>query len=41
MIKIGQSLGEINLLNQDGASQSLNGKKRKIIFCYPKANTPG
>ena len=41
MIKIGQSLGEINLLNQDGESQSLNGKKRKIIFCYPKANTPG
>ena len=41
MIKIGQSLGEINLLNQDGQSQSLNSKKQKIIFCYPKANTPG
>ena len=41
MIKIGQSLGAINLLNQDGQSQSLNSKKQKIIFCYPKANTPG
>ncbi|MFL3051355.1 MAG: hypothetical protein ACJZ02_06680 [Candidatus Neomarinimicrobiota bacterium] len=41
MIKIGQSLGEINLLNQEGENESLNSKKRKIIFCYPKANTPG
>ena len=41
MIDIGEPLGEIILQDHEGNQNSLNTSRRKVIFCYPKASTPG
>ena len=41
MIDIGEPIGEIILQDHEGNQNSLNTSRRKVIFCYPKANTPG
>jgi len=41
MIDVGESVGEIILLDNEGKQKSLNTSRRKVIFCYPKASTPG
>ena len=41
MIDIGEPVGEIILKDHEGKQNSLNTSRRKVIFCYPKASTPG
>ena len=41
MIDIGEPLGEIILQAHEGNQNSVNTSRRKVIFCYPKASTPG
>ena len=41
MIDIGEPLGEIILQDHEGNQNSLNTSRRKVIFCYPTASTPG
>ena len=41
MIDIGEPVGEIILQDHEGNQNSLNTSRRKVIFCYPKASTPG
>ena len=41
MIDVGEQVGGIILQDQNGTQKSLNTSRRKVIFCYPKASTPG
>ena len=41
MIDVGEQVGEIILQDHNGTQNSLNTSRRKVIFCYPKASTPG
>ncbi len=41
MIDIGEPVGEITLQDHEGKQNSLKTSRRKVIFCYPKASTPG
>tara|TARA_B000000460_G_scaffold220264_1_gene171731 strand:- start:33 stop:158 length:126 start_codon:yes stop_codon:yes gene_type:complete len=41
MIEVGEQVGEIILQDHNGTQNSLNTFRRKVIFCYPKASTPG
>ena len=41
MIKVGDQLSEVTFLDHKGNVESLNGNQGKVIFCYPKASTPG
>ena len=41
MIDVGKQVGGIILQDQNGTQNRLNSSRRKVIFCYPKASTPG
>ena len=41
MIDVGEQVGEIILQDHSGTHNTLNTSRRKVIFCYPKASTPG
>ena len=41
MIDVGELVGEITLQDHNGTQTTLNTPRRKVIFCYPKASTPG
>jgi len=41
MIEVGGQVGEIILRDHNGTENNLNTSRRKVIFCYPKASTPG
>ena len=41
MIDVGEQVGEIILQDHNGMENNLNTSRTKVIFCYPKASTPG
>ena len=41
MIEVGEQVGEIILQDHNGTENSLDTSRKKVIFCYPKASTPG
>ena len=41
MIGVGEQVGEIILQDHNGMENNLNTSRTKVIFCYPKASTPG
>jgi|LUMJ01.1.fsa_nt_gb peroxiredoxin len=41
MIKTGARLEELTLIDHNGNDAHLNSNRRKVLFCYPRASTPG
>ena len=41
MIEVGAYLGDVSFTDHNGNVEHLTGSRSKVIFCYPRANTPG
>ena len=41
MVELGERIETIILKDYNGQEIAVGGKKKKIVFFFPKANTPG
>jgi len=41
MVELGERIETIILKDYNGREIAVGGKKKKIVFFFPKANTPG
>ncbi len=41
MIEVGAHLGKVTFSDHNGQLERLCGGGPKVVFCYPKASTPG
>ena len=41
MIEVGETVDDLTLLDHNGEHKSLETPRKKVIFCFPKASTPG
>ena len=41
MIEVGTYLGDVSFTDHNGNVECLSSSRPKVLFCYPKASTPG
>lgn len=41
MIAAGETLGHVTLRDHNGEEITLDAPRWKVVFCFPKAGTPG